>query len=537
MKPGHKEASFHDPQKEIYKMGIEAFAPVEIKTVTLGTRDIMISDLIAVARYNAKVTLSESYNSRVIRSRSLTERFLSENRPIYGVTTGFGSNVTKVISPEDAEALQRNIIRSHAVSVGDSLAEEIVRATQFMILLSLGRGFSGVRLETLESITALLNNHVSPYVPGDGSVGYLSPEAHMALVLTGEGFAWYKGELLNARDALDKAGIKPLQLSYKEGLALITGTTSATAIAALAAYNAIQGIKTADITGAMSLEGLKGTVNAFDTRLVGLKRHNEQVRTAETLLKILQGSEIAEKYRGYRLQDALSLRCIPQVHGAAKKALSEAEENIQNEMNSVSDNPVIYPIDEDGLALMGGNFDGTYIGLSSDMMCIAIANIAKMSERRIDRLVNYHVSELPDFLVLNPGLNSGYMIPQYTAAGLLSEIQTLSTPATINNISMCANQEDVVSFAYGSARKAYEVSKKLEHILSIELMVSIQALDLLRPLHPAKVTGAVCGLIRSMVPTLMEDRLLYPDMQKIHKSVHEGEIVRIVEGIIGPMTL
>jgi histidine ammonia-lyase len=511
--------------------------PKEIGEVVLGSGEITVQDLVAVARYGAKVSFSQAYCDRVNQSRRLIEKFLEENRLIYGVTTGFGSNVTKVISPEDAQTLQRNIIYSHAVSVGEPLKQEIVRATQFMILVSLGQGFSGVRLEVLEAIASLLNQHIVPFAPGDGSVGYLSPEAHMALVLMGEGSAWYQGQLLPGRDALAKAGLRPINLSCKEGLALITGTTSATAIAALALYNAIQAVKTADIAGAMSLEALKGTIKAFDDRLNALKKHSEQVQTAETLLCILNGSEIADKYKEYRLQDALSLRCIPQVHGAVKKALKDAEENIVNEMNSVSDNPVVYPLDDDGIALMGGNFDGTYVGMSSDAMCVAMANLAKMSERRIDRMVNFHVSELPDFLVVNPGLNSGYMIPQYTAAGLLAEIQALAHPATINNIPTCAYQEDVVSFAYNAARKAYQISTKLEHILAIELMTAAQALDFHHPLKPSPATGAVYRLIRKQVPTLTEDRLLYSDMCYIHQLVHEGEVVRVVEEVIGPMML
>jgi len=511
--------------------------PKEIKQVTLGSGDITIQDLVAVARYGAKVSFSQAYCDRVNQSRGLIEKFLEENRLIYGVTTGFGSNVTKVISPEDAQTLQRNIIYSHAVSVGEPLEHEIVRATQFMILLALGQGFSGVRLEVLKAIASLLNHHIVPFAPGDGSVGYLSPEAHMALVLMGEGSAWYQGQLLSGGDALAKAGLQPINLSCKEGLALITGTTSVTAIAALALYNATQAVKTADIAGAMSLEALKGTVKAFDSRLNALKKHSEQVQTAETILRILSGSEIAETYKNYRLQDALSLRCIPQVHGAVKKALKDAEENIVNEMNSVSDNPIVYPLDDDGIALMGGNFDGTYVGMSADAMCVAMANLAKMSERRIDRLVNYHVSELPDFLVVNPGLNNGYMIPQYTAAGLLAEIQALSHPATINNIPTCAIQEDVVSFAYNAARKAYQISMKVEHILAIELMTAAQALDFHHPLKPSPATGEVYRMIRKQVPMLTEDRLLYPDMCNIHQLIHEGEVVKVVEEVIGHMIL
>jgi histidine ammonia-lyase len=507
--------------------------PQDIQEVVLGHNDPTLDELVAVSRYGAKVYFSEAYRERVNRSRALVDSFVAENRVIYGITTGFGSNIRKVISPAEAQSLQRNIVRSHAVSVGDPLPAELVRATQFMILVQLGQGFSGVRMEVLEALAELLNRQVVPYVPGDGSVAYLSPEAHMALVLMGEGKAYYGGELLSGGEALRRAGLTPLTLGPKEGLSLVTGTTSTTAISALALYDAIQATKTADIAAAMSFESLKGTTKAFDDRLNQLKRHREQAATARYLSRFLADSEILQKYREYRLQDALSLRCIPQVHGAVKKTLNDVAASVTSEMSSVSDNPVIYPQDDDGVALMGGNFDATFVGIAADSMSIALANLAKMAERRIDRLVNFHVSELPDFLVANPGLNSGYMIPQYTAAGLLSEIKILAHPATVDNIPTCAYQEDVVTFAYNAARKAYKVVEKVTYILAIELMAAAQALDFHRPLKPSSATGAVYRAIRNVVPTLEEDRYLYPDIVGIYDMIHEGEIVRIVEGLLG----
>ncbi|MEH7308010.1 histidine ammonia-lyase [Neobacillus drentensis] len=512
---------------------IEYLHPRDIREVILGDHELSIHEVMAVARYSAKVSFTETYRSRVKASRGLIEKFLEEERAIYGVTTGFGSNVTQVISKDDAEILQRNIVRSHAVSVGEPLEKEVVRAIQLMILNHLGHGFSGISLGVLELMAGLLNHDILPFVPGDGSVAYLSPEAHIALVLMGEGQAWYNGELLSGSDALEKAGLKPVVLGCKEGLSLLNGTTSVTAFAALALYNAIQAVKTADISGAISFESLKGTIKAFDPRLHSLKKHEEQGKTALHLLRILSDSEIAQHYKDYRLQDALSLRCIPQVHGAVKRVLKNALENLKNEMQSISDNPIIWPEGEDGIALMGGNFDGTYAGMDADAMCIAMANLAKITERRIDRLVNYHVSELPDFLVANPGLNNGYMIPQYTAAGLLNEIRVLSHPATIDNVPTSANQEDVVSFAYFAAKKAYHVSKKLQYILAIELMLGAQALDFYESLNPSLVTGKVRQFIREKVPTVQEDRFFHPDIEIIFHHIQEGEIVAIVENLIG----
>ena len=511
----------------------EYLQPRDIKEVILGDHELSLHEVIAVARYSAKVSFTDTYCSRVKTSRGLIEKFLQEERAIYGVTTGFGSNVTEVISKSDAEILQRNIVRSHAVSVGEPLEKEVVRAIQLMILNHLGHGFSGVSLEVLELMSGLLNHDILPVVPGDGSVAYLAPEAHIALVLMGEGKAWHNGELLSGCDALEKAGLKPVILGCKEGLALISGTTSVTAIATLALYNAIQAVKTADISGAMSFESLKGTIKAFDLRLHSVKKHEEQGKTARNLVRILSGSEIVEQYKDYRLQDALSLRCIPQVHGAVKKVLKNTLENLMNEMQSTSDNPIIWPEGEDGLALMGGNFDSSLVGMDADALCIAMANLAKITERRIDRLVNYHVSELPNFLVANPGLNNGYMIPQYTAAGLLNEIRVLAHPATIDNVSTCANQEDVVSFAYFAAKKAYQISKKLQYILAIELMLGTQALDFYETLNPSIVTGKVHQFIREKIPTVQEDRFFHPDIEIIFHYIQEGEIVTLVEELIG----
>ncbi|PEL12444.1 histidine ammonia-lyase [Bacillus sp. AFS017336] len=511
--------------------------PKNIKEVILGDHELSINEVIAVARYGAKVSFTENYILRINHSRNLIEKFLEEERAVYGVTTGFGSNVTEVISKEDAHTLQRNIVRSHAVSVGEPLEKEVVRAIQLMILNNIGHGYSGVRIEVLELIASLLNNDILPFVPGDGSVAYLSPEAHMALVLMGEGKAWYKGELLSGIEALERTELSPVTLECKEGLALLSGTTSVTAFAILSNYNAIQAVKTADVAGALSLEALKGTINALDPRLHSVKKHKEQANTARIISKILNDSEIAKQYKDYRLQDALSLRCIPQVHGAVKKVFKNTLENIKNEMFSSSDNPIIWPEEEDGIALMGGNFDASYIGIDADTMCIAMANLAKITERRIDRLVNYHVSELPSFLVANPGLNSGYMIPQYTVAGLLNEIRVLSHPATIDNTPTCANQEDVVSFAYYATRKAYQISKKLEHILAIELMVASQALDFHDALKPSTVTASIHQLIRNQVPTVEEDRYFYSDIEIICHLIHEGEIISLVEEKIGVMEL
>lgn len=509
--------------------------PKNIKEVTLGTGKVTLEELVAVARYGAKVYFSAEYCERVNNSRGLIERFLQEQRIIYGVTTGFGSNCDRIIPAEDAITLQKNIIHSHACSIGEPLEKELVRGIMLMMLLNMGQGYSGVQLGTLEMIKNLLNSGITPFAPGDGSVGYLAIEAHIGMVVLGEGKAYYGGVLMDGGEALAAAGLKPVELGCKEGLALVSATTSVTAIAAIAVYDGIKSAKTADIIGAMSLEALKGTVKAFDPRLQSVRPHEQQAMTARNVLRILDKSEIADKYKDYRLQDALSLRCIPQLHGAAKKTFKDAAEAIFVEMNSCCDNPIIYPHDRDGTAMMGCNADGAYVGMEADSSCIAMTAIAKMSERRIDRLVNYHVSELPAFLIEKPGLNSGFMITQYAAAGLLGEMRILSTPATIDNTPTCANQEDYVSMGYNASKKAYQASKKLEGILAIELMNAAQALDFLSPLRPSPATKAVYDIVRKEVPRLEEDQFIYPFIQYISGQIRDGHILNAVEDVIGAL--
>ncbi|MCU1750632.1 histidine ammonia-lyase [Pseudomonas sp. 6D_7.1_Bac1] len=504
--------------------------PQQITQVVLGDREPSIEEFVAVSRYSARVSFSETYKNRVKKSRGLVERFLDENRLVYGVTTGFGDNVRHVISPQNAKELQINIVRSHAVAVGEPLKREQVRAIQLMILVSLGKGFSGVRLELLELIAGLLNNEVVPFAPGEGSVGYLAVEGHLALVLLGEGQARVNGgEWVDGATALKQVGLQPTDLQCKEGLAMLNGTMSVTAIAILALYNAMQTASLADVAAALSLEVLKGTIRAFDPRYHSVKAHKEQAQTARDIRAMLHDSQLIAENIDYRLQDAYSLRAIPQVHGASKRFIDHARENIENEIHSSGDNPIIYPLDDgDGIAISGANFDGSYIGMSADSLCVALANLAKISERRIDRMVNSHFSEMPAFLVRNPGLNSGYMILQYTAAGLYAEMKTLSFPSSVDSFSTCGNQEDLVSLAYNAAIKAYKVSEKLESVLAIELLVGCQALDFHDVHKASSVTKAVYDLVRSRVPVADNDRAFYSDMMSVTEQVRSGEVLATV---------
>ncbi len=312
--------------------------------------------------------------------------------------------------------------------MGEPLSIERVRGVMLMVLQNIGQGYSGVRMAVLERYRDFLNAGLTPWAPGDGSVGYLSPEAHMALVLLGKSKAYYRGELLEGAEALKRAGLEPMALSSKEGLALVSGTTSATAMAALALYDMLKAAKSADIVGAMSLEAMKGVINAFDPRVMAVRPHPDQLNASENVRKMLKGSGIMKKYEGGRVQDALSLRCIPQLHGAARKTLEDAKKTIEIEMNSCCDNPIIWPEKGNEDVISACNADSAYVGMEMDSACIAAVGLAKMSERRNNRIVDGSLSGYPYFCIKNPGLNSGLMIPQYVQAGLLNEMRMLATP-------------------------------------------------------------------------------------------------------------
>ncbi|KJF26405.1 histidine ammonia-lyase [Clostridium aceticum] len=503
--------------------------------VILGGR-ITIEEFVAVARYGAVVEFSDSYIEGVKKSRSLVEKWIDEGRVMYGVTTGFGALCTQVISKEDTAKLQRNIILSHATSVGEPLSIEEVRGTMLMILQNVGQGYTGARIETVELYRQFLNRGITPFAPKEGSVGYLSPEAHMAMVLMGEGKAYLQGELLSGEEALKRGGVEPTVLSAKEGLTLVSGTTSVTAIGALALHDMLKASKAADIIGAMTLEVLKGTIRAFDERLMGVRPHEDQSNTAENVRKILGDSKIAKHFQDYRLQDALSLRCIPQLHGAAKKTLKDALKTIEIEMNACCDNPIIWHQEEDGEAISGCNADSSYIGIEMDSACIAGTMIAKMSERRNNRLVDGNYSEYPSFLVKNPGLNSGLMVPQYTQAGLINDMKILSHPATVDGIPTCGNQEDYVAMGYNASKKARQIVEKLEYVLAIELLSVWQAHQFMEEgLLPSSASNAVLDEIACTVPKMEEDHYLYPHINTLRDLIHSGKIIELVEEKIGKL--
>ena len=495
-------------------------------TVHLDAAPPSIAQFVAIAREGAKLSLGPVLRARVAQSRRLVERFLFENRLVYGVTTGFGDNVRHIIAPDDSERLQHNIVRSHSTSVGEPLDRETVRAIMLMMIVSLGKGYSGVRPDLLDRIVALLNADVVPFAPGEGSVGYLAIEGHIALVLIGEGRARVgDGPWLPGARALGQVGLEPLPLVCKEGLALLNGTTSVTAHAVLALHNAMQAAAALDVAAALSFEVLRGTTRALDLRLHAAKAHPEQARIAAYLFDLLADSALARSNRDYRLQDFYALRAAPQLHGAAASFIAHARKSIEAELASSGDNPVIVATeDEDGIAISGGNFDGSYVGLACDSLVTAMTMLAKVSERRSDRMVNSHFSELPAFLVREPGLNSGYMIVQYTAAGLVGEMRSLSMPASVDTVPTCGNQEDPVSFAYNAAAKALRVSRKFEWVVAIEVMTACQGLDFRDIVQASSSTRAVHRLVRSVVGKADADRAFYPDMVSVATLVRSGAI-------------
>jgi Histidine ammonia-lyase len=509
----------------------------DIAIVRLGDGALSLEQIVAVARHGARLEFSEEYERRVEAASALVDTFLDENRVIYGVTTGFGDNYKKTIDPADARKLQENIIISHAVSIGAPLPDEQVRAIQVVMLAQLGQGHSGTALTTLELIRQLLNVGVSPVVPGEGSVGYLALEAHMALVLIGRGRAVVDGEILPGAEALRRKGLAPVVLKAKEGLTLTNGIASVTGIASLVAHDAQRLSLTADVVGALSFEALRGTTRAYDARVQALRRHPEQAAAARNLLRILEGSSLAERHRDHRVQDPYLLRAMPQLHGAVKRSFADASRVVEEALESVGDNPVLFGDGRGGGdAVMVGNFDATFVGLATDGIKAAAAVLAQHSERRTDRMVNSAFSELPPFLAPDPGLNNGLMIPQYTAAALVMEMRGEVSPASVDSVPTSANQEDPVSNAYLATQQAYRAMHKLTYILAIEVVAAAQAVDLLDlPHQSSPALQGVRQLVRTEIPFAAEDREFGEDIVKAAEMLVSDALLDMVESTIGPL--
>lgn len=458
------------------------------------------------------------------------------------MNTGFGHLSDVRISKTELKKLQVNMIRSHAAGVGEPLAKEVVRAMMLLRANALAKAYSGIKLKTLETLVDMVNRDICPLVPELGSIGAsgdLAPLSHIALVLIGEGEAFYKNIRMLGKEALSRSGIKPITLEFKEGLSLINGTQAISAIGALAICDAENLLKHANLVGAMTLEVLHGKPQAFSENVGRARLHTGQSICARHILRLIKDSEIVSDCTKYDIQDAYSLRCIPQVHGAILDTIKYAKGIIETEINSATDNPLVFPSSKGNTAevISCGNFHAQPVAFAMDFLSISLAVLGSISERRIERLNNPNLSYgLPAFLTPNPGLNSGFMIPQYTAAALVSENKTLATPASIDSIPVSANKEDHVSMGMGAARKTNRILRNLERILAIELMCAAQALDICG-INPGIGIRIAHEMVRKLVPKLEEDRVLSPDIEKLTELIRSEEIIHRVEDQVGELSL
>jgi histidine ammonia-lyase len=507
------------------------------KRIDIGLENLELDDFVAAARYGARVRLGAEARRAMVQTGSLVDRWLKENRTIYGVTTGFGALSDVPISRKDAGRLQINILMSHAAGVGAPLDEATARGVMLLRAKELALGHTCGRLDSVVRLIYFLNQGVCPVIPAQGSVGAsgdLCPLAHMALLLIGKGEGYLDGRRLSGAAILEALGLEPLKLAPGEGLALINGTQVMTAIGALAVYDGLRLMRLIDIAAAMSLEVLMGSRTEFDARIHQVRPHPGQAVAADNMLRMVQESEIISSHKDCkRIQDAYTLRCSPQVHGASRDALRYAQTVITTEMNAATNNPLVFSDTED--FLLGGNFHGQPVALALDFMAIAVAEWANIAERRIERLVNPMLSGLPAFLVSDGGLNSGFMIAQYTAAALVSENKVLAHPASVDSIPTSANKEDHVSMGTIAARKCRDILANAENVVAIELLCAAQALDLFTNLKPGKGTMAAYTAIRKHIPPLVEDRILANDIAVMRALIHSGAILEAVEGEIGPL--
>ncbi len=499
--------------------------------IELGLRPLNIEDVVRVARQGEKVELSQAARSRIAAARKVVDDTIAAGTVAYGISTGFGALKNKFISAADQTQLQKNFLSSHAVGVGSAFSEEVSRGIVLVSANGLSQGHSGVRLQTVQTMLELLNTGVHPVIPEKGSVGAsgdLAPLAHMAQVLTGNGEAIFQGKRMPAMDALKAAGITPLVLEAKEGLGLSNGTAAMTAVGALAVHDAQMLAETADITAAMSLEALMGTDTAMDERIHNAKAHAGQQVVAAHMRQLTIGSRIMASHRDCdRVQDAYSLRCIPQVHGASRDAISYAKQVVETEMNSATDNPLIFENNGTQDILSGGNFHGQPVALAMDFLGIAVAELANISDRRTFRLVDPKLNEgLPAFLIQDSGLNTGYMIVQYTAAALVSENKVLAHPASVDSIPTCANQEDHVSMGTIAARKCAQIIDNVQHVIAIEAMCAAQALDFRLPMHAGNGTKKAHDCVRQKVAHVQSDRPIQPDILACVDLVKTGQLLR-----------
>ncbi|HEV7858052.1 MAG TPA: histidine ammonia-lyase [Pyrinomonadaceae bacterium] len=489
---------------------------------------LTLEEVAAVALGEERVALAPSARARVEKARAVVEKIIAEGRTVYGVNTGFGKLSDVHIEPSELRELQLNLVRSHACGVGQPLSEMETRAMLLLRANVLALGYSGARSLIIETLVSMLERSVHPLIPEKGSVGAsgdLAPLAHLALVVIGEGEAVYEGESLSGAEAMRRAGIAPVRLEVKEGLALLNGTQAMAAVGGLALHRALKLAHVADVAGAMTLEALRGTPVAFDERIHNARPHPGQIEVGQHLRQLLADSEIRRSHLedDPRVQDAYSLRCMPQVHGAVRGALGHARLVIETETGSATDNPLVFAGDAEEV-LSGGNFHGAPLALALDYAAIALTDLMSISERRIDRLVNPDLNEgLPAFLSAHPGTSSGFMIAHVTAVALLNEAKTLAHPASIDNLPTSGGKEDHVSMGMTAATKLRTIVENAEHLIAIELLAAAEGLEYRAPLLPGRGVRLAHKTLRAQVPRLTRDRTLSPDIQKIAAQIRRGD--------------
>jgi histidine ammonia-lyase len=505
-------------------------------SVELSGNDLTFEQLFRVAFGNEAVKLSPLATQRMHASRGVVDRLLASGKTAYGINTGFGKLSSVRISVEQVRQLQVNLVRSHACGVGEPLSRAETRALVLLRANALAKGLSGVRPGTVETLCALLNAAIHPVIPSQGSVGAsgdLAPLAHLAQVVIGEGFAEFRGEILPGGEALRRAGIAPVALDAKEGLSLLNGTQGMLALLSLALGRADELVDTADVAAALSLDALRGSPGAFDSRIMHARPYPGAGRTARNLAHLNEGSEIRESHRSpqkdARVQDAYSLRCTPQVHGGVRDSLSQARAIAQVELNSATDNPLVFVGESgEGDIVSGGNFHGQPLAMAADQVAIAIATLGGIAERRIEQMTNPLTSLLPAFLTPEPGLNSGFMIAQVTAAALTSENKALAAPHSVDSISTSGNQEDYVSMGMSGARRLEKMLRNLQHILAIELLCACQGIDLLAPLKTGVLAGEAYHAVRAQFPKVVEDHPLAPAIQSVSDLIESGFFAKLL---------
>jgi len=498
--------------------------------IIIDGKSLTIEKVVHIARGKEAVLISGDAYDKVRESRKIVDEIVKNDVVKYGITTGFGKFADVTITQDDCKTLQRNLIISHACGFGEPFSIDETRAIMLLRINNLVKGYSGIRVETLNTLLEMLNKGVTPIIPQKGSLGAsgdLAPLAHMVLPMLGEGEAVFNGERMSGKKAMELAGIDIIELTAKEGLALINGTQVMTAVGVLALYDSKILLEAADITSALTLEALRGIRDAFNPAIHEIRPHQGQINTAENILKLVEGSTFITSQGEIRVQDAYSLRCIPQVHGASKDAYRYVREKVEIEINSVTDNPIIT---REGEVYSGGNFHGQPMAIIFDFLGIAMSEIGNISERRLERLINYQLNDLPAFLVKKGGLNSGYMITQYAAAALVSENKILAHPASVDSIPSSANQEDHVSMGTIAARKARDIINNTYRVVATEIMAACQAIDFREGFKLGEATQTAYSEVRKEVQFIEEDIVMYKDLdlctellrsEKINNAVNE----------------